>query len=71
VGSASFDAARKADIVLEVQRQEQNEGAAVVLTALVHAIGSSLRWRYPDEYKESQAKADKLLKKLTSARQAR
>jgi hypothetical protein len=37
----------------------------------VHAIGSSLRWRYPDEYKENQAKSDKLLKKLTSARQTR
>jgi DNA-binding MurR/RpiR family transcriptional regulator len=71
VGSASFDAARKADIVLEVQRQEQNEGASVVLTALVHAIGSSLRWRYPDEYKENQSKSDKLLKRLTSARQSR
>lgn len=71
VGSASFDAARRADIVLEVQRQEQGEGASVVLSALVHAIGSALRWRYADEYKENQTKAEKVLRRFASARQAR
>lgn len=71
VGSASYDAARRADIVLEVQRQDKDDGASVMLGALVHAIGSALRWRYAAQYKENLAKAEKVLRKLTSARQVR
>lgn len=71
VGSASFDAARRAEIVLEVQSQEQNEGAPVVLAALIHALGSALRWRYANEYKQNQSKSEKALKRLVTARQGR
>lgn len=71
VGGASFEAARKADIVLEVQRQEQNEAMSFVLGALVHALGSALRWRYADKFKEQQQKTDKVLRRLAAARPAR
>jgi len=71
VGGASFEAARKADIVLEVQRQEQNEAMSFVLGALIHALGSALRWRYADKFKEQQMKADKVLRRLAAARPAR
>jgi DNA-binding MurR/RpiR family transcriptional regulator len=68
VGGASFDAARRADIVLEVQRQEQNEAMGFVLAALVHALGRALRWRFADRYKEHQLKTDKALRRLAAAR---
>lgn len=68
VGGASFAAARRADIVLEVQRQEQNEAMGFVLAALVHALGRALRWRFADRYKEHQLKTDKALRRLAAAR---
>lgn len=71
VGGASFEAARKADIVLEVQRQEQNEAMGFVLGALIHALGSALRWRYADKFKEQQLKVDKIMRRLAAARPAR
>lgn len=71
VGGASFDAARRADIVLEVQRQEQNEAAALVLAALIHALGSALRWRYAEQFKQQQSKVEKVQRRLASARPAR
>lgn len=71
VGGASFDAARRADVVLEVQRQEQNEAMGFVLAALVHALGRALRWRFADRYKEHQLKADKALRRLAAAGSSR
>jgi DNA-binding MurR/RpiR family transcriptional regulator len=71
VGGASFDAARKADVVLEVQRQEQNEAMSFVLSALVHAIGRALRWRFAERHKEHQLKMDKALRRLAAARAPR
>lgn len=71
VGGASFDAARKADVVLEVQRQEQNEAMGFVLSALIHAMGRALRWRYSDRHKEHQLKMDKALRRLAAARSPR
>jgi RpiR family carbohydrate utilization transcriptional regulator len=71
VGGASFEAARKADIVLEVQRQQQNEAMSFVLAALVHALGSALRWRYADKYREQTLKIDKVMRRLAAARPAR
>ncbi|MGH2582925.1 MAG: MurR/RpiR family transcriptional regulator [Anaerolineales bacterium] len=71
VGSASFEAARRTNIVLEVQSQEQTEGAAVVLSALIHTIGTTLRWRYAEKFKENQKQADKVLKRLAAAKGAR
>ncbi len=71
VGGASFEAARKADIVLEVQRQQQNEAMSFVLAALVHALGSALRWRYADKYREQSLKIDKVMRRLAAARPAR
>lgn len=68
VGGASFDSARRAEIILEVQPQEQSEAGAVVLGALVHTLGSALRWRYPERYKENQAKMEKVLRKLANAK---
>jgi DNA-binding MurR/RpiR family transcriptional regulator len=71
VGGASFDSARRAEIILEVQPQEQSEAGSVVLGALVHTLGSALRWRYPDRYKENQTKMEKVLKKLSIAKSSR
>lgn len=71
VGSASFEAARRVDIVLEVQTQEHTDSAPVVLAALVHTLGTSLRWRFADEYKQTQAKSERTYKRLASARQTR
>ena len=71
VASASFAAARRSDIVLEVQSQEQGDNAPVLLAALVHALGSGLRWRYADEYKQQQVASEKLLKRLAAARPGR
>jgi DNA-binding MurR/RpiR family transcriptional regulator len=71
VGGASFDSARRAEIILEVQPQEQSEASAVVLGALIHTLGSALRWRYPDKYKENQTKTEKVLRKLSSAKTGR
>jgi len=71
VGGASFDSARRADIILEVQPQEQSEAGAVVLGALVHTLGSALRWRYPERYKENQTKMEKVLRKLSGAKSGR
>jgi RpiR family carbohydrate utilization transcriptional regulator len=71
VGGASFESARKAEIVIEVQRQEQNEAAGLVLGAFVHALGNALRWRYPDRYKEQQTKMDRAMRRFVTARQAR
>ena len=68
VGSASFDSARRADIILVVQPQEQSEAAVVVLGALVHMLGSALRWRYPERFKENQVKIEKLVRKLSGAK---
>lgn len=68
VGGASFDAARKADTVLELQRQEQTEATAFVLAALVHALGSALRWRFADRHKDQQSKTEKTLRRLAAAR---
>ena len=68
VGSASFEAARRTDIVLEVQSQQQTEGDTVVLSALVYAVGNALRWRYAEKFKENQKQADKVLKRLTAAK---
>lgn len=64
VGAASYEAARKADIVLEVQRQEPDQAVGIVLVALVHAMGQALRWRFADRYKEVQTKTDKVLRRL-------
>ncbi|MCW5874576.1 MAG: MurR/RpiR family transcriptional regulator [Anaerolineales bacterium] len=64
VGAASYEAARKADIVLEVQRQEAEPAVGVVLAALVHTLGQALRWRFPERYKEVQTKTDKVLRRL-------
>jgi DNA-binding MurR/RpiR family transcriptional regulator len=71
VGGASFDSARRAEIILEVQPQEQSEAGAVVLGALVHTLGSALRWKYPERYKENQNKIDKVLRKLSIAKAGR
>lgn len=71
VGGASFDSARRADIILEVQPQEQSEAGVVVLGALVHTLGSALRWRYPERYKENQARMEKVLRKLSSTKPGR
>ena len=71
VGGASFDSARRADIILEVQPQEQSEAGALVLGALVHTLGSALRWRYPERYKEYQTKMEKVLRKLSGAKSGR
>lgn len=71
VGSPSFEAARRAEIVLEVQTQEQNDNAPVVLAALIHTLGNGLRWQYADEYKQTQSKAEKTYKRLAAARQPR
>lgn len=71
VGGASFDAARRAEIVLEVQRQDQNEAMGFVLSALVHALGRALRWRFADRYKEQQLKTDKALRRLAAAGSSR
>jgi DNA-binding MurR/RpiR family transcriptional regulator len=70
VGSPSFEAARRAEIVLEVQPQEQSDNAPVVLAALIHTLGKGLRWQYPDEYKQAQSKSEKTYKRLAAARQA-
>ncbi len=64
VGAASYEAARKADIVLEVQRQEPDQAVGIVLVALVYAMGQALRWRFADRYKEVQTKTDKVLRRL-------
>lgn len=64
VGAASYEAARKADIVLEVQRQEPDQAIGIVLVALVHAMGQALRWRFAERYKEVQTKTDKVLRRL-------
>jgi DNA-binding MurR/RpiR family transcriptional regulator len=71
VGGASFEAARKADVVLEVQRQEQNEAMGLVLGALIHALGRALRWRFAERHKEHQLKTDKALRRLAAARTPR
>ena len=71
VGGASFDYARRADIILEVQPQEQSEAGPVVLGALVHTLGSALRWRYPERYKENQTKMEKVLRKLSGSKPGR
>jgi DNA-binding MurR/RpiR family transcriptional regulator len=70
VGSPSFEAARRAEIVLEVQPQEQSDNAPVVLAALIHTLGKGLRWQYADEYKQTQSKSEKTYKRLAAARQA-
>ena len=71
VGSASFEAARRADIVLEVQSQEHSDSAPVVLAALVHALGRALRWRFADEFKENQSKFERIYKRLAAAKPGR
>lgn len=71
VGGASFDSARRADIILEVQPQEQSEAGAVVLGAMVYTLGSVLRWRYPERYKENQTKMEKVLRRLSGAKSSR
>lgn len=71
VGSASFDAARRAEIVIEVQSQEDSDHAPVVLAAMVHALGRALRWRYADEFKAHQSRVDKTVKRFAAARQGR
>jgi DNA-binding MurR/RpiR family transcriptional regulator len=68
VGGASFESARRAEIILEVQPQEQSEAGAVVLGALIHTLGSALRWRFPDRYKENQSKIEKVLRRLATAK---
>lgn len=68
VGGASYDAARKADIVLEVPRQEGAEQAVnFVMAALVNTLGQALRWRFAERHKEMQIKTDKLLRRLARA----
>ncbi|QYK50099.1 MAG: MurR/RpiR family transcriptional regulator [Anaerolineales bacterium] len=68
VGGASYDAARKADVVLEVPRQEDSQQAVnFVMAALVNALGQALRWRFAERHKEMQTKTDKLLRRLARA----
>lgn len=67
VGAAAYEATRKADVVLEAQRQEQDQAVAIVLAALVHTLGQALRWRFAERYKELQSRADKLLRRLARA----
>jgi DNA-binding MurR/RpiR family transcriptional regulator len=71
VGSASFAAAQRAEIVLEVQSQEQGDNAPVLLAALVHALGTGLRWRFADEYKSRQTSTEKILKRFAAAKPGR
>lgn len=71
VGSASFAAAQRADIVLEVQSQEQGDNAPVLLAALVHVIGNGLRWRFGDEYKQQQSRSEKTMKRLAAVKPGR
>jgi DNA-binding MurR/RpiR family transcriptional regulator len=71
VGGASFESARRAEIILEVQPQEQSEAGAVVLGALIHTLGSALRWRFPDRYKENQTKVEKVLRRLVSTKSSK
>jgi DNA-binding MurR/RpiR family transcriptional regulator len=71
VGSASFEAARRAEIVIEIQTQEQNDSAPVVLAAVVHTLGRALRWRFAGQFKEKQAKTEKILKRIAAARSVR
>ncbi|MCW5878403.1 MAG: MurR/RpiR family transcriptional regulator [Anaerolineales bacterium] len=68
VGSASFAAAQRASIVIEVQSQEQSDNAPVVLSAMVYTIGRALRWRFADEYKQVQSKVERAQKRLAAAR---
>ncbi len=68
VGSASFAAAQRASIVIEVQSQEQSDNAPVVLSAMVYTIGRALRWRFADEYKQMQSKVERAQKRLAAAR---
>ncbi len=67
VGSASFRAAQRAAIVIEVQTQDQSDNAPVVLAAVVHALGRALHWRYAEEFTQLQAKTEKTLKRLATA----
>lgn len=68
VGGASYDAARKADVVLEVPRPEGSDQAvSFVMAALVNALGQALRWRFAERHKEVQTKTDKLLRRLARA----
>ncbi|MEX2143711.1 MAG: MurR/RpiR family transcriptional regulator [Anaerolineales bacterium] len=71
VGSASFAAAQRAEIVLEVQSQEQGDNAPVLLAAMVHALGSGLRWRFAEEYKQRLANSEKMLKRFAAAKPGR
>lgn len=68
VGGASFEAARRAGFVLEVQYQEDSQAGDIVLSALVGAIGRAMRWQYPDRYQENLAKLREVQKRLASGK---
>ncbi len=68
VGTASFAAAQRAGIVIEIQSQDQSDNAPVVLSAIVYTLGRALRWRFADEYKQMQSKVERTHKRLQTAK---
>ena len=66
VGAASFEAARRAEHVLEVPYQEREQSGDIVLAALLEALASALRWQQAERYAEHQAKVRKARKRLAA-----
>lgn len=64
VGGASFETARRAEIVLEIHAQDQADEARVVLAAILEALSSALQWKYAERYKQHQAKARRARKRM-------
>lgn len=64
VGAASFEAARNAAIVLEVQYQELAEAGDVILAALFEALGAALRWQGSVVYEEHLARVLKARRRM-------
>lgn len=64
VGAASFDSARQAEAVLEIQYQERAQVGDVIMTAIFEAMGAALRWKKKSEYEEHLAKVHKARRRL-------
>jgi len=59
VGGASFESARKADIVLEIQSKQGNESNFVLVAAILESIVEALQKMMEDNFPAYQAKLKK------------
>lgn len=66
VGAASFESARRAELVLEVQHQEAADTAGVVLAAMANALGDGLRWLMSEQSSTVAKKKTKAQKRLAN-----